>query len=67
MLEYHVLGVVRVARDGDDVHVGGPRQRRLLAVLLVHRNEVVSTDRLVEAVFAGDPDAAGGDDAAHAT
>lgn len=55
MLQYHVLGGVRVTRDGEDVHVGGPRQRRLLAGLLVHRNEVVSTDRLVDAVFAGAP------------
>ncbi|HKJ56026.1 MAG TPA: BTAD domain-containing putative transcriptional regulator [Nitriliruptoraceae bacterium] len=55
MLHYHVLGQVRVERDGADVHVGGPRQRRLLAALLVHRNEVVSSDRLAEAVFAGKP------------
>lgn len=55
MLEYGVLGGLHVARDGDELSVGGPRQRRLLTMLLIHRNEVVSTDRLVEAVFAGDP------------
>ena len=31
------------------------RQRRLVAMLLIHRNEVVSVDRLAEAVFAGEP------------
>jgi WD40 repeat protein/DNA-binding SARP family transcriptional activator len=55
MLECRVLGALRVVDDGVDVHVGGPRQRRLLAMLLVHRGEVVSADRLAEAVFAGAP------------
>ncbi len=55
MLEFRVLGPMRVSRHGDELHVGGPRQRRLLAALLVHRNEVVSTGRLLEAVFAGVP------------
>ena len=55
MVDYHVLGAVRVVEGGGEVGVGGPRQRRLLAMLLLHRNEVVSTDLLAEAVFAGDP------------
>lgn len=55
MLEYQAFGALRVVSDGTTLHVGGPRQRRLLAALLLHRNEVVSTDRLVEAVFAGEP------------
>ena len=55
MVDYHVLGAVRVVEGGGEVGVGGPRQRRLLAMLLLHRNDVVSTDRLAEAVFAGDP------------
>lgn len=55
MLEFRVLGPLRVSRHGDEVHVGGPRQRRLLTALLLDRNQVVSADRLIEAVFAGDP------------
>ncbi|HEY5888856.1 MAG TPA: BTAD domain-containing putative transcriptional regulator, partial [Acidimicrobiales bacterium] len=35
--------------------IGGPRQRRLLAMLLIHANAVVSVDRLADAVFAGEP------------
>src|SRR5262249_38067306 len=35
--------------------VGGPRQRALLTVLLVHANEVVSSERLIELVWAGRP------------
>jgi WD40 repeat protein/DNA-binding SARP family transcriptional activator len=54
-VQVHALGPLRVTRDGDEVPVGGPRQRRLLAVLLVHSGAVVSVDRIAEAVFAGDP------------
>ncbi len=35
--------------------IGPPKQRALLAILLVHANQVVSTDRLVELVWNGDP------------
>jgi WD40 repeat protein/DNA-binding SARP family transcriptional activator len=55
MLQYRALGGLTVADDGEDVGVGGPRQRRLVAMLLVHRNSVVSSGRLSEAVFAGEP------------
>jgi WD40 repeat protein/DNA-binding SARP family transcriptional activator len=60
MAEFQALGGVGVTRDGSEVGVGGPRQRRLLALLLIHRNAVVSADRLVDAVFAGDPTPAAG-------
>ena len=49
------LGPISATRSGIDVPLGGPRQRRLLAVLLLHRGEVVSADRVAEAVFAGAP------------
>jgi WD40 repeat protein/DNA-binding SARP family transcriptional activator len=60
MVEFHALGGVTVTRDGAEVNVGGPRQRRLLAMLLIHGNTVVSVDRLADAVFAGDPTPAAG-------
>ena len=55
MIELRALGTLAVVRDGSEVSVGGPRQRRLLAILLIHRNSVVSIDRLADAVFAGQP------------
>ena len=55
MVEYRALGALDVVVGGDRADLGGPRQRRLLAALLVHRGSVVSTDALVDAVFAGDP------------
>src|SRR3954470_383622 len=42
--------------DGDRiVDVGGPRQRRVLAALLLHPNEVVAVPRLVEAAWDETP------------
>jgi DNA-binding SARP family transcriptional activator/WD40 repeat protein len=55
MLQYRALGALDVVVGGAPADIGGPRQRRLLAVLLIHRDTVVATDRLVDAVFAGDP------------
>lgn len=55
MVTFHALGGMSVTQDGEEVVIGGPRQRRLLAVLLIHRNHVVSIDRLADAVFAGEP------------
>src|SRR6266508_5197613 len=58
MLQFNALGALTVVDDGGEVLIGGPRQRRLLAMLLIHRNSVVSADRLAEAVFAGKPTSA---------
>ena len=55
MLEYRVLGGLSVVDGGVELSFGGPRQRRLAAVLLIDRNRVVSVDRLAEVVFAGEP------------
>ena len=49
------LGAVRVSRDGVEQKVGGGRQRRLLAILLIFRDTVVSVDRVAEVVFDGRP------------
>src|SRR6266705_4992730 len=54
-MEFRVLGPLEV-RDGDRAaDVGAGRQRMLLAILLLHANEVVSTDRLIEALWDGHP------------
>ena len=54
-LTAEVLGPLRVVVDGAPIDLGGPRQRRLLGALLVEQGTVVSTDRLIEAVFDGEP------------
>jgi WD40 repeat protein/DNA-binding SARP family transcriptional activator len=55
VIRFHALGGLTVTDDGEELGIGGARQRRLLAVLLIHRGQVVSVDRLAEAVFAGAP------------
>ena len=52
-MEFRVLGPLEVLDDGRPLDLGAPRQRALLAFLLLHANEVVSTDRLAEALWPG--------------
>jgi DNA-binding SARP family transcriptional activator len=58
-VEFRVLGSVGIVDADQLLPVGGEKPRRLLAVLLAHRNSVVSADRLVDALWADPPDAAG--------
>ena len=46
-----VLGPLEVVCDGEHVRLGSAQQRRLLAVLAVHANEVISSDRLVDVLW----------------
>ena len=57
-MRYGILGAVEVRHDGRPFSVGGPQQRALLAALLVSANRVVSTDRLIEYLWAENPPAA---------
>jgi DNA-binding SARP family transcriptional activator/streptogramin lyase len=52
-VEIRILGPLEVWADGSQVDVGGGRQRALLALLVLHRGEVVSTDRLIDELWAG--------------
>ena len=58
-MRFCVLGPLEAYADGRSVAVGGGRQRALLALLLVHAGEVVSRDRLIEELWAGEPPPAG--------
>ncbi|MGA9275592.1 protein kinase domain-containing protein [Ilumatobacter sp.] len=51
-----VLGSVTLGRDGREAPLG-PQVRRLFARLVVDHDRVVSTDRLVDCVWNGDPPA----------
>jgi DNA-binding SARP family transcriptional activator len=52
-MDFRVLGPLEVL-DGDSrVELGGPRQRTLLAFLLVHANEAVAPERLIEELWRG--------------
>ena len=49
-MEFGILGLLEVRRDGDTLALGGVKQRSLLAILLLHANEVVGSERLIDEV-----------------
>ncbi|MGI8559474.1 MAG: ABC transporter substrate-binding protein [Solirubrobacteraceae bacterium] len=51
VLRFAVLGPLEVSLNGGPVSLGGRKQRTLLAVLLLHANEVVSRDQLIDALW----------------
>src|SRR4051812_48879097 len=55
LTEFGILGPLEVSRSGRAVPLGGPRQRAVLALLLLEANRVVSLDRLAEDIWAGHP------------
>jgi YVTN family beta-propeller protein len=59
-VEFALLGPLEVRVEGHPVGLGGPRQRAVLALLLLHANEVVSRDRLIEGLWGEQPPASAG-------
>jgi DNA-binding SARP family transcriptional activator len=58
-MEFRILGPLEVWDEGGEVSLGGRKPRALLAVLLLHPNEVVSADRLTDELWGEDsPDGA---------
>jgi len=53
-LEFRLLGPLEVWREGRPLRLRGERQRALLALLLLHANEVVPRERLMEELFGDD-------------
>jgi DNA-binding SARP family transcriptional activator/nucleoside-triphosphatase THEP1 len=53
-VRYRLLGPLQVVFGDDVVDIGPPKQRAVLAVLLMARGRVVSTDRLIDAVWGDD-------------
>jgi len=57
MTDYRILGPVEVSADGRVIEIGGPRLRRLLAILLLHANEPVPRGILVRDLWGDRPPA----------
>jgi DNA-binding SARP family transcriptional activator len=55
MLELCLLGPVRAVRAGQELPLGGPRQRAVLALLLVEAGHVVPAGWLIEELWRGGP------------
>jgi DNA-binding SARP family transcriptional activator len=53
-MEFRILGPLEVWDEGGEVSLGGRKPRALLALLLLHPNEVVPADRLIDELWGED-------------
>ena len=56
-MEFRILGPLEILDEGRAITLGGRRQRALLALLLLHANETLSTDRLIDKLWGERPPA----------
>jgi DNA-binding SARP family transcriptional activator len=56
-MDFRVLGPLEVLDQGRAVSLGGTKQRALLALFLVHANEMLATDRLIDELWGERPPA----------
>jgi WD40 repeat protein/DNA-binding SARP family transcriptional activator len=50
-IEFRILGPIEVADDAGAIKLGGPRQRAVLAILLLHANRVVPVEQIAEDLY----------------
>src|SRR6266496_5999832 len=60
VLEFRILGPLEVLEGDRILPLGGEKQRAALAMLLLHRNAVVSRDRLIEGTWGEAPPVSAG-------
>ena len=58
-MDFRILGPLQVTEGARTVPLGGASLRALLAFLLLHANEVVSNDRLLDELWTGKPPGSG--------
>jgi DNA-binding SARP family transcriptional activator/DNA-binding CsgD family transcriptional regulator len=56
-MDFCILGPLEALDEGRVVELGGSKQRALLALLLLHANETLSTDRLIDELWGERPPA----------
>ena len=56
-MDFRILGPLEVLEEGRAITLGGSKQRALLALLLLHANETLSTDRLIDELWGERPPA----------
>jgi predicted ATPase/DNA-binding SARP family transcriptional activator len=54
-MEFRILGPLEVSSDATTLDLGGPKQRALLALLVLEANRVVPRDRLIAALWEEEP------------
>ena len=50
-MDFRILGPLEVCAEQRALPLGGAKQRALLALLVLHRNEVVSVDRVIDGLW----------------
>ena len=50
-MEFRILGPLEVVQDGEPFALGPAQQRALLALLVLHRGEAVSLERLIDELW----------------
>jgi DNA-binding SARP family transcriptional activator len=58
-MDFGILGPLEVSDEGHVLPLGGAKQRALLALLLLHANQVVSSDRLIDDLWGDAPPESG--------
>ena len=58
-MEFRILGPLEVVHGDSVIPLAGGKQSALLAVLLLNANEIVSSDRLIEALWGEHPPESG--------
>jgi DNA-binding SARP family transcriptional activator len=53
VVEFRVFGPLSVVDGGEELVLGAAKQRTLLALLLLHRNELVASERLIDWLWEG--------------
>jgi DNA-binding SARP family transcriptional activator len=56
-MDFRLLGPLEVFEDNRPLPLGGVKQRSVLAVLLMHANELVTADQLIDEIWGGTPPA----------
>src|SRR5215218_9871489 len=56
-MDFHILGPLEVLDEGRAIPLAGSKQRALLALLLLHANETLTTDRLIDELWGERPPA----------
>ncbi|WP_158887101.1 AfsR/SARP family transcriptional regulator [Amycolatopsis anabasis] len=56
-VRFHILGPLAIHSDGKEIHLGGQRRSILLTTLLLEANQVLSLDRLIDAIWNETPPA----------